>query len=210
MPANPAPGVLRAIASRAAALALLVLLAPLMLPVVLGIQLSSPGTVFFRQARVGRGGRAFGMWKLRTMGPDAEERLRLALANDAALRREWHAYGRLARDPRIVGGAARLARRFSVDELPQLLNVLAGDMALVGPRPVLPDQADQMPAALRALRESVRPGLTGLWQVSGRSNMTLRQMARFDALYVRRASPRLDVWLMLKTPRAVLSAQGAY
>lgn len=95
-------------------------------------------------------------------------------------------------------------------EVPQLLNVLVGDMALVGPRPVLPAQAEQMPAALRTLRESVRPGLTGLWQVSGRSNMTLRQMTRFDALYVRRRSSMLDLWLVLCTPRAVLSARGAY
>lgn len=201
---------LRALVSRAVALALLGLLVPVLLPVVLGIQAASPGPVFFRQPRIGRAGSAFRMWKLRTMVPDAEYRLERVLANDAALRREWQAYGRLARDPRIAGPAARFARRFSIDEVPQLLNVLSGDMALVGPRPVLPAQAEQMSAALRSLRESVRPGLTGLWQVSGRSNMTLRQMTRFDVLYVRRRSSKLDLWLMLRTPRAVLSARGAY
>jgi exopolysaccharide production protein ExoY len=200
----------RALASRTAALAMLGLLVPLLLPVVLGIRAASPGPMFFRQPRVGRNGRVFRMWKLRTMVPDAEHRLGHVLANDDAMRREWQAYGRLSRDPRIAGPAARFARRFSVDEVPQLLNVLSGDMALVGPRPVLPAQAEQMPAALRSLRESVRPGLTGLWQVNGRSNMTLRQMTRFDVLYVRRRSSMLDIWLMLCTPHAVLSARGAY
>ena len=201
---------LQGLASRAAALTLLLLLAPLLMAVVLGIECWSPGPIFFRQPRVGRGGRVFRMWKLRTMVPDAEQRLRHTLARDEPMRREWDAYGRLAHDPRIAGPAARFARRFSVDEVPQLLNVLTGDMAIVGPRPVLPEQAERMPAPMRALRESVRPGLTGLWQVSGRSNMTLRQMLRFDALYVRQRSLGLDVWLLLKTPRAVLSAQGAY
>jgi lipopolysaccharide/colanic/teichoic acid biosynthesis glycosyltransferase len=177
---------------------------------VLGIQAFSPGPFFFRQPRIGLHGKAFRMWKLRTMSVDAEARLAALLSTDAAACTEWQAFGRLEADPRIAGPFARWARSMSVDELPQLINILAGDMAWVGPRPILPDQAASLDARVRSVRESVRPGLTGLWQVRGRSDTSLKQMVRLDKLYVRRRSVRLDLQILAATPMAVISARGAY
>jgi lipopolysaccharide/colanic/teichoic acid biosynthesis glycosyltransferase len=201
---------MRVLGSKLAALAVLLLTLPLLLTFAAAIQWASPGPVLLRQQRVGREGAVFAMWKLRTMVPDAPQRLTMLLASDVRARQEWDAYGRLENDPRIAGRAARWARQLSVDELPQLLNVLTGEMALVGPRPILPAQTDALPDALRRLRASVRPGMTGLWQVHGRSRMTLRQMARFDRLYVARRCLALDVCILARTLGAVLSRRGAY
>lgn len=189
---------------------LLALTSPLVLAFALAVQWASPGPMLLRQPRVGRHGAVFGMWKLRTMVPDATERLDALLSADAQARAQWAAYGWLRDDPRVAGRAARSARQLSIDELPQLLNVLAGDMALVGPRPVLPAQAALMAPPARRARESVHPGMTGLWQVFGRSDMTLRQMVRLDLLYVGQRSVVLDVHILARTPRAVLSRRGAY
>jgi exopolysaccharide production protein ExoY len=192
------------------ALTMLVLTSPLVLGFALAVQAISPGPMLLRQPRIGRHGATFGMWKLRTMVPDAPQRLDALLRADSRARAQWDAYGWLPDDPRIAGRAGSWARRLSVDELPQLLNVLTGDMALVGPRPVLPAQAAQMAPSVRCARESVRPGMTGLWQVYGRSDMTLRQMVRLDRLYVGRRSVSLDVHILARTPTAVLSRRGAY
>lgn len=192
------------------ALIMLALTGPLVFGFALAVQWVSPGPMLLCQPRVGRHGAVFGMWKLRTMVPDAPQRLEALLRADPRSRTQWDAYGWLAEDPRIAGRAGRWARKLSIDELPQLLNVLAGDMALVGPRPVLPAQAAQMAPSVRCARESVRPGMTGLWQVYGRSDMTLRQMVRLDRLYVGRRSVALDVHILARTPSAVLSRRGAY
>ena len=195
---------------RLAAVLLLVPAAPALLLFAVGIRLAGPGPVLYGQVRIGRRGRAFRMWKLRTMDVDAERRLAALLAADPAAAAEWEAFGRLADDPRIAGPFARWARRLSVDELPQLLNVVIGDMAFIGPRPMLPSQAAALGPRARAERERVLPGLTGLWQVSGRSETTLRQMLRFDLLYVRRRSVGLDLWVLLRTPAALVGGRGAY
>lgn len=195
---------------RLMALLMLLALTPLLLVFILGIQANSRGPVFFRQARVGWQGANFRMWKLRSMVPDAEARLQSALRQDPAVAAEWARYGRLDKDPRIAGPWARWSRRLSVDELPQLLNVVLGDMAFVGPRPILASQLQTVSPGLQQLRQSVLPGLTGLWQVRGRSETSLRQMLRLDALYVRRRSLGLDTWVLLRTPAAVLSTRGAY
>jgi exopolysaccharide production protein ExoY len=192
------------------ALMTLALTSPFVLGFALAVLWTSPGPLLLRQPRIGRHGAIFGMWKLRTMVPDAPRHLEALLHADPQARAQWDAYGWLPDDPRIAGCAGRWARKLSVDELPQLLNVLAGDMALVGPRPVLPEQAAQMAPSVRRARESVRPGMTGLWQVHGRSDMTLRQMVRLDRLYVGRRSVALDVLILARTPSAVLSRRGAY
>ncbi len=176
----------------------------------LAIRLSHPGPVLFAQEREGRGGARFRMWKLRTMVADAEHVLRRRLLAEPRLAAEWRRFGCLRDDPRVAGPAARLARRLSVDELPQLWNVARGEMALVGPRPLPPGLAASLPPAARARRNGALPGMTGLWQVRRRSEVDLRGMARYDAFYARRKSARLDLWILLLTPAAVLSRRGAY
>ena len=147
----------------AGACVLLVAFLPLLLVAGALVRRLSAGPALFAQRRVGRDGRPFTMWKLRTMHVDGEARLEAHLAGDAAARDEWTCYRRLARDPRHVPVVGWLLRRTSVDELPQLWNVLRGDMTLVGPRPLEPAALERCPPHLRELRARCRPGLTGLW-----------------------------------------------
>lgn len=188
----------------AAAVGLAVLL-PLLVIVGLAVRWSTPGPALFRQVRVGENGRTFTLLKFRSMHVDAEERLhRLQEQNK-------HAHGPLFKvedDPRVTP-VGRLLRRTSLDELPQLLNVLRGDMSLVGPRPPLPSEvsnySDPIPRRLM-----VRPGLTGLWQVSGRSDLSWDESARLDLYYVENWSPRLDLSILWRTFGAVVRGRGAY
>lgn len=173
------------------------------------IKLEDGGSPLFSQQRVGQQGRAFQTYKFRTMVPNAEEVLRDTLANDEALRREWTATFKLREDPRLTR-IGRLLRRFSLDELPQLWNVLRGDMSLVGPRPLPPYHHEVLPERVRSLRERVRPGLTGLWQVSGRSDAGTAGMEQWDAYYVRNWSLWLDTVVFIRTARAVVNGTGAY
>ncbi len=139
--------------ARFCALVVLLCLSPLIALFAFGIQLHDPGPIFFRQARVGRDGKLFRMWKLRSMVQDAEQRLGDLLKASPEVREEWTAYGCLENDPRIAGPFARMARLYSVDELPQLVNVITGDMAWVGPRPILPAQAQMVEWDLRYIAE---------------------------------------------------------
>ena len=164
---------------------------------------------FFRQPRIGRGGRPFRSWKLRTMIPDADRALEQRMRDDAALRDEWNSGFKLRDDPRVTR-IGRALRRLSLDELPQLWNVLRGDMALVGPRPLPAYHHEQLSAEARRMREITPPGITGLWQVSGRSDSGMAAMERWDAYYVRNWSVALDLIILAKTLRAVLSRRGAY
>lgn len=194
--------VLKGVAERSAALAALVVLSPLLAVVALAVRLDSPGPALFRQTRVGRGGEPFTMLKLRTMCLDAEQRLAELEA------RPGHVLFKLERDPRITRVGAFL-RRYSLDELPQLVNVVRGEMALVGPRPALPSELEQYDAdPLRRL--AVRPGLTGLWQVSGRSDLSWDESVRLDLDYVDNWSLGLDLVILLRTVGAVLRHHGAY
>ncbi len=163
----------------------------------------------FAQPRVGLGGHVFCTWKFRTMRPDAEAILQRTLAADAALRAEWAANYKLRRDPRITR-VGRWLRRTSLDELPQLLNVLLGQMSLVGPRPLPAYHHAELTAQVRHLRERVRPGMTGLWQVSGRSEAGNQGMERWDPYYVRNWSFWLDLAILLRTFATVLRGGGAY
>nr|WP_230685256.1 sugar transferase [Cellulomonas sp. JZ18] len=179
-----------------------------MLPVVLvaaaAVALTSPGPAFFRQTRIGIDGRPFTMWKLRTMRTDAEEQL-------AALRTADEGAGvlfKMREDPRVTP-VGRVLRRFSVDELPQLWNVVRGDMSLVGPRPPLAREVDAYEDQVHR-RLAVKPGVTGLWQVSGRSDLDWDESVRLDLRYADNWSVAMDLMILWKTGRAVLRGAGAY
>jgi lipopolysaccharide/colanic/teichoic acid biosynthesis glycosyltransferase len=191
----------RAIDIGGAAIGLLVLL-PLMLVIALVACAGSPGAPLFRQRRAGRAGREFGMWKFRTMVAGAE-RLRPLLVGESR-DADWLD---LERDPRITR-LGRLLRRASLDELPQLVNVLLGDMSLVGPRPLPLEEQARVPD-WAAARADVRPGITGLWQVRGRSRTGFTEMLRLDCQYVREATVWTDLQILVRTVPAVLSAKGA-
>ncbi|WP_304481862.1 sugar transferase [Oceanicella sp. SM1341] len=192
----------------AGALAGLVLAAPLMLAAVLALALAG-GPVFYVQSRVGRAGRRFGCLKFRTMQVDAAGRLAALLAADPAARAEWARHQKLAHDPRVTR-IGRVLRRFGLDELPQLVNVLRGEMSLVGPRPVIaPEEpgypADRAYAAAPgfAAYQACRPGLSGLWQVSGGSALPYSERMRLDARYRREAGFWLDLAILWATAAAL-------
>jgi lipopolysaccharide/colanic/teichoic acid biosynthesis glycosyltransferase len=180
----------------------LLLATPLMLVLSLLVCVSSPGAPVFRQRRAGRDGREFRMWKFRTMVVGAE-RLRPLLVADSR-DADWLD---LEHDPRVTS-VGRLLRRTSLDELPQLLNVLRGDMSLVGPRPLPLEEHAQVPEWAWG-RAGVRPGVTGLWQVRGRAALGFTAMLELDCEYVRRASLWLDLTILARTVPAVLAAKGA-
>ena len=181
---------------------------PVLALLVLMVKLSSRGPVFFVQKRIGRHQRLFRCFKFRTMYVDADARLESLLAASDAARTEWQEYARITDDPRVTG-FGRLLRRFSLDELPQLWNVVRGDMALVGPRPYLPRELEQIGGYLGTIVR-VRPGMTGLWQVSGRSTLPFRERLVLDEFYIRNWSLWLDFSILLRTAGVVLGGRGAY
>ena len=192
----------------AGALALLAALLPMLL-VIAALVRADGGPVLFAHERVGRGGRRFGCLKFRSMVVDSAERLEALLAADPEARAEWDASRKLKRDPRVTA-IGRFLRSSSLDELPQLINVLRGEMSLVGPRPVV---AAELTAHYGAAAEhylSVRPGITGLWQVSGRSDTSYAQRVALDVRYATNPSLLEDVRILLRTPAAVLLRRGAY
>lgn len=184
----------------------------LLLPVVAAIaalvRLTSPGPAFFGHRRIGRDGREFLAWKFRTMVRHADEVLRLSLRDDPALRSEWIEHRKLRHDPRVTW-LGDILRRTSLDELPQLWNVIRGEMSLVGPRPIVELEAERY-GPKYALYRKVRPGLTGLWQVSGRNNTTYAERVQFDEYYVRNWSVWLDLYILGRTVKVILTGEGAY
>lgn len=190
---------------RGAALAALVLLTPVLLVVAVLVRLDSSGPALFHQERVGKGGTNFLMTKFRSMHVDAEQRrAALVVADEAADGLLF----KIRKDPRVTSTGAWL-RKYSLDELPQLLNVLRGQMSLVGPRPPLPSEVERYGDDVRR-RLLVKPGLTGLWQVSGRSDLSWEESVRLDLHYVENWSLALDVSIILRTVKAVLQGSGAY
>lgn len=187
--------------------AALLIVLPAMAFIFVLIRLSDGGPAIYRQRRVGRGGRPFGCLKFRTMVLDADERLAHLLETDAEARTEWEATCKLRRDPRITV-VGQVLRKLSLDELPQLFNVLRGDMALVGPRPIIEAEIGRY-GRYFPYYTSVRPGLTGLWQVSGRSSTSYRRRVACDYLYVRRRSFELKLRILLCTVPAVLLGAGS-
>jgi len=186
------------------ALVALIALAPLMLITALLIIAESSGSVLFQQTRVGENGREFKMWKFRSMCNDSEG-MKKDLAKQADVSDGIRF--KMENDPRITR-IGRIIRKLSIDELPQLINVLKGDMSLVGPRPALPDEVSAFTPWQR-LRLNAKPGITCIWQVSGRSNIPFLQQVEMDLGYIRKASLALDFSLLLKTIPAVLLARGA-
>lgn len=189
---------------RVVALMILVVLAPVFLAVATAIRATSKGPAFFRQTRIGRDGRRFVIYKFRTMVQDAEDIKRRL----AALDEGNGVLFKIRNDPRVTWVGGRL-RRYSVDELPQLLNVLRGDMSLVGPRPPLPEEVEKYGDDVRR-RLLVKPGITGLWQVSGRSDLSWEESVRLDLRYVENWSLILDLQILWKTWSTVLRGTGAY
>jgi lipopolysaccharide/colanic/teichoic acid biosynthesis glycosyltransferase len=174
------------------------------------IRLQSPGPAFFRQQREGQNGRRLTIYKLRTMHDGAPRLLDQYLDSHPAERESWYQYYKLKKDPRVIPGIGVFLRRYSLDELPQLWNVLRGDMSLVGPRPFPYYHLESFPAAFRALRASVMPGITGFWQVSERSDGNLVIQEAEDTYYIRNWSVWLDIYILLKTVSGFLSPKGAY
>lgn len=188
---------------------LIVLGLPLFAVLAILIRLDSPGPVLFCQLRVGRGGRLFKAWKFRTMVVDAEKILDEMLANNPDARMEYEMFHKLRRDPRITR-VGRWLRRYSVDEIPQLFNVIKGEMSLVGPRAYLQDELDRISDDAKTIILSVPPGLTGIWQVSGRNEIPFCERVRLEEEYVRTWSIWLDICILVRTIRAVISGHGAY
>jgi Undecaprenyl-phosphate galactose phosphotransferase WbaP len=189
---------------------MLALSAPIILLAGIAIKIASSGPMFFRQQRDGLNGRPIVVRKIRTMYSDAEERLRECLAGDSVLRREWDSRMKLSRDPRVVPVIGTLLRRLSLDELPQLFNVLSGDMSMVGPRPFPRYHVDRFEPAFRRLRAAVRPGVTGMWQVMVRSEGGIEEQVQYDSHYIRNWSIWLDLYILARTAAVVLSGRGAY
>ncbi len=185
-------------------LVLLLATLPLWPLIALAIKLDSPGPVLHVQIRLGKNGRPFRFFKFRSMFRDAESRRAALLPNNEA---DGPVF-KIRRDPRITR-VGRILRRTSADELPQLVNVVLGDMSLVGPRPPLPHEVEQYRLSDR-LRLAVKPGLTGLWQVNGRGQCSFDEWMEYDARYVRQISFWLDLSILVRTVWAVLSCRGAY
>lgn len=186
---------------------IILFLMPLFLLIAVAIK-AQGGPLLYRQARLGRGGRKFNMLKFRSMYVDADDRLSEILSACPNSKLEWMTYQKLRNDPRITP-FGRFLRKSSLDELPQLFNVLLGDMSLVGQRPILPSQRDAYGRHITGY-ERARPGLTGLWQVSGRNNLGFEDRAALGSEYINRWSLWYDFKLLLKTVPAVLLSRDAF
>lgn len=192
---------------KALALAAFALLSPFFVLVPILIKLTSRGPVFYRQDRLGKMGRPIRVWKFRSMYADADARLKAILESDPARRAEWDANFKLADDPRVTP-LGRFLRKTSIDEFPQLFNVFAGDMALVGPRPIVEKEVHYYGSSYEMFA-SVKPGITGLWQASGRSDTDYPRRVALDVHYVLNWSPWMDIWILFRTVYAVVFMRGA-
>lgn len=205
-------GLLLVAAKRAVDLAgaslLLLVLAPVFILIALMIKIDSAGPVLFRQWRLGFRGRRFLMFKFRTMCAGAEADIEELIIRDSAKRIVWEEFQKLWDDPRLTG-FGRYLRKLSLDEFPQLWNVLKGEMSLVGPRPITPDQREIYGGDFD-LYTSVKPGITGMWQVNGRNRTSFRQRILWDAYYIKNWTLGLDLSILLRTIGVVLTGEGAF
>jgi len=207
---RPRPGPLdpNRLLDLAVAVVALIFTAPLLLTLALAIRLQDGGRAIYAQTRIGRYGVTFRCLKFRSMVIDADTRLNLLLAADPRARAEWAKDQKLRNDPRITPLGAFL-RKSSLDELPQLINVLRGEMSIVGPRPIVASEIARYGRAFGAYC-AVRPGITGLWQISGRNDVPYRRRIALDKLYAQSKCLRLDLVIMLKTVVVVLLRRGSY
>jgi len=192
---------------------LAVVLTPFLIPLIfligLIIKLDSKGPIFFRHERIGKDGKKIKVFKFRTMYKDAQERLAQILENDEEARKEWDAFFKLKNDPRITK-VGHFLRKTSLDELPQIFNVLKGEMSFVGPRPVVEDEIKKYYKEYAEFYYMVKPGITGLWQISGRSDVDYENRVKLDTWYVLNWSMWLDIMILFKTVSVVLKKEGAY
>ena len=186
----------------------LIFLMPLLVVIAMFVFVSDPGPVFFAHRRIGRDGQSFSCFKFRSMVTDAEQRLQQHLASDPIARAEWIKDHKLKSDPRITK-IGDLLRRSSIDELPQLFNVLRGDMSIVGPRPIVRDEVVRYGRYFADYCRT-KPGITGLWQISGRNDVSYRRRVALDTTYSKTRSLGFDLRIMLLTIPAVLAARGSY
>ena len=188
--------------------AALLVFAPLVLVLALLVKLTSKGPVFYFHSRIGRGGMEFKAWKFRSMVSDAASKLEAYLHEHPEYRAEWERDHKLKNDPRVTW-VGKLLRKTSLDELPQLWNVFVGEMSLVGPRPIVDAEIEKYGPTFREYLR-VTPGITGLWQISGRNNTTYQERLNYDAFYVSHWSPWLDAYILMRTVKTVLLCEGAY
>ena len=207
LPASPyAPG--KRILDIIGAIVLAVVFSPLILAIAVLMRREEEGSIIYKHRRIGRDGRAFECLKFRTMVPNADQVLRELLERDPAIKAEWLRDHKLRCDPRVTR-LGRFLRRTSLDELPQLWNVMRGEMSLVGPRPVVREELLRYGRNVRTYL-SAKPGITGLWQVKGRNDTDYRRRVVLDTYYVRNQGLLLDLYILLKTTRVVLGGSGAY
>ncbi len=173
------------------------------------IKISSPGPIFYKCSRVGKDGKMIGCWKFRTMCLNAEKKLRKILAENPNMKREWDTYFKLKNDPRI-SGIGKFLRKTSMDELPQFWNVLKGDLSVVGPRPVTEEEVKRYFRDKADKILSVRPGLTGIWQTSGRNLLTFDERIQLEEQYIDKQSFLLDLSIIFKTISHLFFAKGAF
>ena len=182
---------------------------PIGLVVALCIKMTSPGPIFYSSKRVGKEGHPISCWKFRTMVQDADKKLSLLLQENSHLKQEWETYFKLKDDPRI-STIGKILRKTSLDELPQFYNVLKGDLSVVGPRPVTQEEIQKYFGSKATKILSVRPGLTGIWQTSGRSLLTFEERIALEESYIDRQSLSLDLRIICKTIPAMFSSKGAF
>jgi len=190
-------------------IAAFIILIPFFLLIGALIKISSPGPIFFSHKRVGRNGKEITIYKFRTMYVDAQERLKKILETDPQAKKEWEEKFKIKNDPRVTS-VGKFLRRTSIDELPQIINVIKGDMSLVGPRPVLKEEIENYYKEFRHYYYSVYPGMTGLWQISGRSDTDYNFRVQTDVWYVQNWSLWLDIMILFRTVGVVLRREGAY
>ena len=186
-----------------------VCISPLLIYVAYRIKKEDPGPIFFAHTRIGKNGKPFPCYKFRSMVVNSQEMLQKYLAENPAAREEWERDFKLKDDPRVTP-IGKVLRRTSLDELPQIFNVLRGEMSLVGPRPVIQEELDKYYGDTAKLYCTVKPGITGLWQVSGRSDTTYDERVAMDREYIQSRSFFGDVIILFKTIKVVLSGGGAY
>jgi Undecaprenyl-phosphate galactose phosphotransferase WbaP len=205
---NPIAMLTKRMLDVAAAVCAAVLCSPLLLALGVWTYISSPGPIFFGHERIGKDGRRFKVWKFRTMVTNAQEILEQHLAENPAAQAEWDATYKLQNDPRITT-VGHLLRKTSLDELPQLLNVIKGEMSLVGPRPIVTGEIDRYADTYETYLR-VRPGITGFWQVSGRNLTTYDRRVELDRFYVRNWSIWFDLYVLGRTIKTVVCREGAF
>ncbi|HAX97545.1 MAG TPA: undecaprenyl-phosphate galactose phosphotransferase WbaP [Candidatus Atribacteria bacterium] len=202
------PGLVKRVGDLAGSFVLLLAGAPIFALIALLIRLDSKGPVFYRQVREGRYGKTFSMLKFRTMRVNADQVLAELLESDPALQQEWEKDQKLRHDPRITR-VGRFLRKFSLDEFPQLINVIKGEMSLVGPRPYFPEQGALYGEGVQ-LYQMVRPGMTGMWQVRGRNTTSFEERVKLDEYYIRNWSVWLDAYVMARTVLVLITREGAF